>query len=78
MFRLDKLSKDFDVEIKKGIFPYKFVNRYNFNYIGKLPDIDYFSSVSDVDYKLLYKEYWNLKIESLEYLNQDLSSLLLD
>lgn len=37
---LRKLGKSFNVPILKGIFPYKFVNEYNLNYIGDKPSIN--------------------------------------
>src|ERR1700738_3105853 len=36
---LEKLAINFNVETKKNIFPYAFVNRYNLSYEGPIPDI---------------------------------------
>lgn len=73
---LDKLCKDFGV-INKGIFPYKFVNKDNLDYIGIRPDISYYNKNVSIE---LYNEInvygWSLKIETLKYLETDLISLL--
>src|SRR5258705_530338 len=42
-FSLQKLGKVFNCEISKGIFPYKFINQGNINYIGCIPAIEFFS-----------------------------------
>lgn len=39
---LDKLCKSFSVENPKSIFPHKFVNENNLDYIGEVPNIDNF------------------------------------
>lgn len=41
---LDVLSRSFNVEHKKGIFPHTFVSANTLNYVGNTPDISYFSS----------------------------------
>jgi DNA polymerase type B, organellar and viral len=78
---LDKLSKDYQVTTSKGIFPYLFVNKYNLNYIGPSPHISYYNE--DIDKNEYYKTLsvgvgvynWNLREETLKYLNKDLQSL---
>ena len=35
---LDKMAKNFGLNISKTIFPYKFVNKDNLYYIGEQPD----------------------------------------
>ena len=42
---LDKFTKTFDLkELKKGFFPHKFNTLENQNYVGKIPDKNYFSA----------------------------------
>ena len=41
---LKKLANDFNVETKKGNFPYNFVNKHNLNYIGKKPSKYYYNN----------------------------------
>jgi hypothetical protein len=38
---LDNLSKDYEIENKKGLFPYTFVKKDNLNYVGETPDISH-------------------------------------
>jgi hypothetical protein len=49
-FSLRKLAKAFDVDTQKGIFPYSFVNENNLNYIGQVPDINYFKDITVDEY----------------------------
>ena len=50
-YSLEKLTTDFNLEIKKGKFPHSFVNKNNLNYIGKKPDISYYDSISITEYQ---------------------------
>jgi hypothetical protein len=47
---LRKLAKVFGVDTQKSIFPHKFVNKNNLNYIGKVPDIKYFDNITLDEY----------------------------
>ena len=40
---LDSLTKDFNSNTQKGIFPYSFVNRDTLNYEGIIPHISYYN-----------------------------------
>nr|AYE93303.1 DNA polymerase [Termitomyces sp.] len=74
---LDRLCSDFGLNTKKGIFPYKFVNKKNLNYIGPTPDIKFYNKNVNLDlYNENKKHNWSLKEESLNYLKLDLQSLL--
>jgi len=76
---LDKLAKDFQVKTLKGVFPYKFVTKDNLNYVGRTPDIKYYNKgkISIEEYKEIYsKDNWDLRKESLIYLEKDLICLL--
>lgn len=73
---LKKLALDFEVEHKKGLFPYNFVSKNNLNYIGNKPDKFFFEQISDLEYDLIENKDWNLKLNCLTYLESDLRSLL--
>jgi hypothetical protein len=47
---LNKLCKSFKVNNSKTIFPIFFVNENNLNYIGNVPGIKHFKSISEKDY----------------------------
>jgi DNA polymerase type B, organellar and viral len=72
---LRSLSKDYEVDVHKGYFPYNFVNKDTLFYVGNTPDIKYYNNILKEDYKELYKEVWSLKDECLIYLEKDLLSL---
>lgn len=61
---LRKLGKSFNVELLKGVFPYKFVNGYNLNYIGVKPPIDSFNlyDLVEISYDELKHNFVNNKI----------------
>lgn len=56
----------------KKIFPYKFVNKYNLDYVGIIPNKKYFNS--EEEYLLFSKQYkiFNLKEITIEYCFQDI------
>ena len=75
---LSKLSKAFNGINIKGIFPYDFVNENNLNYIGNVPDIKYFSNITEDQYKDLTSmtdNNWNLKNEAIKYCEIECISL---
>ena len=75
---LRKLTKAFNVENQKGIFPYNFAIENNLNYIGSVPNISYFSSLSEleyVEYKKDFNNNWNFKLEAVRYCELDCVSL---
>lgn len=45
--KLKVLADDFECDVKKGIFPYEFVNELTLNYVGNTPDKDYFEKVDE-------------------------------
>nr|QWO71416.1 DNA polymerase [Termitomyces sp. T60a]QWO71419.1 DNA polymerase [Termitomyces sp. T99] len=75
---LRKLALDFSCSVDKGYFPYTFVNKYNFLYKGKTPNVKYFTELSDIDYIKLFPEgyIFDLREECLKYLKKDLITLL--
>jgi len=75
---LRKLTKSFNVETQKSMFPHFFVNENNLNYIGKVPEIKYFDKINKNDYNNYRKNFkinWNLKNEAIKYCNIDCISL---
>ena len=73
---LNEILKSFNCSIKKGYFPYKFVNKENLNYIGDKPSKDFFNNISDLDYKKIPNNNWDLKKQTLNYLKSDVGGLL--
>jgi hypothetical protein len=47
---LEKLSLAFNIETPKSIFPHKFVNANNLNYIGEVPSISNFFKIDNLTY----------------------------
>jgi len=77
-----ELAESFNVEVKKGYFPYKFINNENIslNYKGEIPAFEYFDNLSFLDYKnyVNTREHllvWDLKLELIKYCEQDVISL---
>jgi DNA polymerase type B, organellar and viral len=69
-------EKTFECVVKKGKFPYKFVNKNKLFYIGNKPDISYYENISKEDYNNIINHNWNIKDETLKYLNSDITGLL--
>lgn len=62
---LKNVSKAFKLNLQKGVFPYKFVNKNNLNYNDKKPDIQYWNSQEDYDeYK---DDMFDMKEYTLKY-----------
>jgi hypothetical protein len=56
---LAELTKGFNVETLKSVFPYLFVNENNLNYIGEVPQLKYFDNkISKTEYSK-YKNNFN-------------------
>ena len=72
---LRDILNTFNCNIKKDYFPYNFVNKNNFFYVGNKPDIKYFSSVPLDIYNQIGNN-WDLKNETLSYLESDICGLL--
>lgn len=80
---LQSLQNDFEVESKKGQFPYEFVNENNLFYIGNKPDLSFYDGkngtlcIADApDSEHSFDTNWDLKLETLLYLDKDLKCLL--
>ena len=84
---LKKLGENFNVEIKKGIYPYTFVNNINvsLDYKGPIPSHKYFEKVTKIEDLKEYIKYvnffkdkqWSLRDETLKYCKNDVISLYL-
>jgi hypothetical protein len=57
---LEKLGTNLGVQNKKSIFPHKFVNINNLNYIGQIPGIENFFKISENDYNNYLKSFNSL------------------
>ena len=74
---LRKLGKSFNVNTQKGIFPYKFPNLSNLEYVGSVPDFNHFENISYTQYILYKIKYltWSLREETIKYCEKDCISL---
>lgn len=72
---LDKLGKDFEVDIVKGKFPYKYARKENFLYKGDTPNISYYTNITEKDSEGFKSTSWYFKKESVNHLKDDLHSL---
>ncbi len=52
---LEQVAESFDLPIHKGVFPYKFPNKDNLYYKGKIPDKEYWPS--EKNYKICLQEF---------------------
>jgi len=73
---LDNILKSFNCKNKKGLFPYKAVNKKTLFYIGKKPSINLYNNISSQDYQTIPNTNWSLKDETLKYLKSDVEGLL--
>lgn len=55
----------------KKIFPYKFVNKDNLNYVGVIPDSSFFNSEADYLAFKSENDVFNLKLTTISYCLQD-------
>ena len=75
---LRNLAKSFGVETQKSIFPYNFVNENNLEYIGKVPDLNFFNNLSmdTVEYSMKFlNKSWSLRDETIKYCENDCIAL---
>lgn len=72
---LNDLCKDFGIEIRKSVFPYKFSTQNYLNYKGHTPAIHFYNDLSLDDYNKIYTEDWSFKDETIKYLINDLNCL---
>jgi len=76
---LAKLGKSFKVETIKSLFPYFFVNESNLDYIGSVPNMNFFDNILKSEYLEYCNNFkdnlWNMKEETIKYCNIDYISL---
>jgi len=73
---LNDILKSFNTTVQKGYFPYSFVNKDNLKYIGPKPSKDFYNNISDLEYSKISDNNWDLKEETLKYLQSDIEGLL--
>ena len=65
---LDQVSKSFNLLIKKGVFPYSFVNKDNLYYNNEVPELKYWNSNNDrTTYIKENGKNFNLKEYTIKY-----------
>jgi len=72
---LRTLCKNYNVDTKKGYFPYNFCTKNTLYYVGQTPNINYYNDITQEIYNTLIKDEWSLQEECLRYLKDDLVSL---
>ena len=75
-----QIADQFNCSPKKHLFPFKFLAKENYDYQGKIPDLNFFLSTFDSESERAEKEHfyetydknkiWNFKEELLIHLNQ--------
>jgi hypothetical protein len=76
---LAKLTRDFEVDFQKDIFPHKFATLENLYYVGAVPAIKYFPGITLKeynDYCLRFPDKWNFRDELIKYCVKDVIALL--
>jgi len=73
---LENILISYNCNVKKGYFPYDFVNKNNLNYIGDKPSKEFYKNITDIVYSSIPNSNWDLKKETLKYLRSDLEGLL--
>jgi len=73
---LKNLSKSFNIESPKGIFPYLLTN---INYKGNVPSINYFTNLTQDEYESYKNSFnlreWNFRTEAIKYCELDCKAL---
>jgi hypothetical protein len=77
---LKRLGTAFNTNIQKGYFPYDFVNKDRLEYIGMIPDYQYFKNqLTRTEYDVIKNNpassIWDVKKETLKYLERDIKTL---
>jgi hypothetical protein len=77
---LKRLGTNFNTNIQKGYFPYEFVNKERLEYIGDIPNYQYFKNqLTQTEYDVIKNSpdssNWDLKKETIKYLEQDIKTL---
>jgi len=73
---LKNTLKSYDIKVTKGIFPYSFVNKDNLNYVGHKPEKKFYSDyLTQAEYDRIPNTNWDLRMETLKYLDSDVEGL---
>lgn len=72
---LDKLTQEFNIDIRKGNFPHTFVKKNTLNYVGNKPDYHFYDNLDIDKYNMIPNNNWDLKTECLNYLRKDIIGL---
>lgn len=72
---LREILESFNCKVRKDYFPYRFVNKNNLFYKGPKPNISYFDNTPSEAYDKIPLQ-WDLKAETLNYLESDIKGLL--
>lgn len=77
---LASLAEAFTTKYEKPSFPYTFVTEKTLDYVGNTPPIEYYHTIKEdmslTEYSKLCDTKWDLKQQTLVYLESDLISLL--
>lgn len=66
--KLSTISKNFNLDENKSVYPYKFVNENNLNYIGNVPELNFWNSEKDYNEYINNEGYvFNLKEYTIKY-----------
>lgn len=76
---LHKLGQSFKVQTIKTVFPYRFINENELNYVGLIPSINFFDNITNDEYLNYCADFknkqWNLKNSAIKYCVNDCKSL---
>lgn len=77
---LSNLAKGFSTTYEKPFFPYSFITEKTLYYVGNTPGIEYYqtnkNAITLEEYLKITTPNWDLKQETIKYLESDLISLL--
>ena len=74
--KLENILNSYNCKIKKGNFPYKFVDKKKLFYVGNKPSKEYYNKISNLEFDSIPDKNWDLKRETLKYLKSDVEGLL--
>lgn len=72
---LREILESFNCNVRKDYFPYRFVNKNNLFYKGPKPNISYYDEIPYDAYEKIPLQ-WDIKAETLNYLDSDIKGLL--
>jgi hypothetical protein len=63
-YSLEYLTRQLNINLKKGIFPHNFVNRRTINYIGNKPDISFYVKSKKVFTDENKNDYYSIPLDN--------------